>query len=572
MEFLRRTLEQIKKQLGALTFSQKTVIGLLGVLMVIAFAWMSNYSSLQEKMPLLNQSFTEEVQGKIIQKLDSIDEPYEIKDNRIMVLRKNQKKLLATLWYEELLPEDTSMGWQSLLSDSSPWSTTQARDQQYIITLQMELARTIKNFPGVDKAEVFINKGDKRRLNNTTPEASASVSIEMAGNSTANRKKLATSIAALVCSANNRMKRENINVLIDGDLVPVVAQGQEFSTEYIEQLGQWEKIFRDKIAEVMPASSKIQVALKLQTTNTVSDTTKYLPDGKGTYTAVIQKNVDETKSERSDESNEPGAVANVGTGGGGGTNKNTDTTENTEIQMDPYVGVDKIHTITPEGGVKIEESTATILIPWMVFENIAREKSGDNSKKPDDAAVRAVMATEMPRYKQIALGAFGLAGKSIVKDNKDVTFEKNVVVDYFWPDAIASWSANDESKAAQANAAAGGLTIASVFTQYGRQIGISALAMVSMLMALMVMRKGVGPVEMSDEEAVAMMSGQNPLDALSVEEANLAGDDSDNLLAGMELEEGAVKAQQILEQIRSMVSSSPDDAAKLISKWLKQDA
>ena len=71
-----------------------------------------------------------------------------------------------------------------------------------------------------------------------------------------------------------------------------------------------------------------------------------------------------------------------------------------------------------------------------------------------------------------------------------------------------------------------------------------------------------------------MMSGKPPLDALSIEDSNLMDDEEGgggSLLAGMELDEEAVRTQQILEQIRNMVEDSPDKTAVLVSKWLDQE-
>ena len=87
----------------------------------------------------------------------------------------------------------------------------------------------------------------------------------------------------------------------------------------------------------------------------------------------------------------------------------------------------------------------------------------------------------------------------------------------------------------------------------------------------MMVRKAAGPVDVSDEEAVAMM-GAAPAEALSIEEANLAeGLDAGALLSGMELEGGAVRTQQMLDQIKDMVESSPDIAANLVTKWAVED-
>jgi flagellar biosynthesis/type III secretory pathway M-ring protein FliF/YscJ len=42
------------------------------------------------------------------------------------------------------------------------------------------------------------------------------------------------------------------------------------------------------------------------------------------------------------------------------------------------------------------------------------------------------------------------------------------------------------------------------------------------------------------------------------------------LLDGMELDEDAIKAQQMVEQVSTMVKENPDAAANLVKRWLNR--
>ena len=93
----------------------------------------------------------------------------------------------------------------------------------------------------------------------------------------------------------------------------------------------------------------------------------------------------------------------------------------------------------------------------------------------------------------------------------------------------------------------------------------------SLVMVLMMVRKSIGPVEVSDEEAIAMLAGNKPLDALGLEDSLLDDDEGgDALLSGMEMDEETIRSHQVLQQIREVVQESPEDATKLISKWINQ--
>ncbi|HLL90724.1 MAG TPA: hypothetical protein VK324_15590, partial [Tepidisphaeraceae bacterium] len=44
----------------------------------------------------------------------------------------------------------------------------------------------------------------------------------------------------------------------------------------------------------------------------------------------------------------------------------------------------------------------------------------------------------------------------------------------------------------------------------------------------------------------------------------------DQTLDGMELDEDAVRAQQMLDQVQTMVKEDPDGAANLVKRWLNR--
>ena len=235
MEFLRRILRQIKTQLGSLKWSEKLSIFLLVVVGFIGILWIAEYSAQQEMTPVLNQALSEQEMARITQKLDNWEQEYSIKGDRILVPRDQQRKLLFRLANAEALPQDITAGWNSLLEDADIWTPESVRESKELIVQQTMLALAIVNgWPEVEKAEVFINKGSKRRVGSITPEASAGVSVKLAPGASASRK-MATAIAALVSGANNRMKRENVKVLANGKLIPVAAEGTELNSDYLEE-------------------------------------------------------------------------------------------------------------------------------------------------------------------------------------------------------------------------------------------------------------------------------------------------------------------------------------------------
>jgi flagellar biosynthesis/type III secretory pathway M-ring protein FliF/YscJ len=55
-------------------------------------------------------------------------------------------------------------------------------------------------------------------------------------------------------------------------------------------------------------------------------------------------------------------------------------------------------------------------------------------------------------------------------------------------------------------------------------------------------------------------------------DAPVAGEvsEGDKTMEGMELDDEAVRTQQVIEQVSNMVSENPDAAANLVKRWLNR--
>jgi flagellar biosynthesis/type III secretory pathway M-ring protein FliF/YscJ len=100
---------------------------------------------------------------------------------------------------------------------------------------------------------------------------------------------------------------------------------------------------------------------------------------------------------------------------------------------------------------------------------------------------------------------------------------------------------------------------------YGKEIAIGALALVSLFMVSTMVRRG-SPAPVL---AQAVAPRETPhLDGIP-EVAGIVGNTS-QLLDGMELDEDAVRTQQMLDQVQTMVGENPDAAANLVKRWLNR--
>ena len=556
MEFFRRTIGQIKTQLGLLSASQKMVCVLLVVIMIGAFFWLVNYSAQREMVPLFDQSFTEVQLRPIVNKLEGWGEDYLLKGDRILVLKSRQISLIGRLNYANVLPEDTAMGWSSLLEDVDFMTPAFVHEDRKLIKMQQMLGQAIAEMPGVESAKVFINQGSKRRLSNLTPNASASVMITMSS-AESDTRKLATSIAAFVSGAVNRMKREDVTVTIGGKLFTIAPVGEQMDSEYLALKATHEQHYRQKILDALNiADTLVQVDATPQITKTRTTKSEILPEEEGSWNPVIDETGREDESTNVTERKEPGMMANVpenAQGGSGPSQKQT--SEESTIAKKPFPGHAETFKEIPAGG--ITDISATVRVPRSYFVGVAQRES-DSQDEPSSQNVTAAIERELPILKKSVMLAIGL---------RTPADDDCVVVNDYW-DGIVTVAQAGAATAGIAGAASGP-SVAGVAQQYGKHIAVGALAAISLLMMLMMVRKAGGPVDVSDDET-ALRMGERPLDALGVEESNIDDDGhtAGGLLEGLELNEDTIRSQQILEQVRSLVDDSPQAAASLLKKWI----
>jgi len=570
MDFLRRTIAQIQSQLGKLTTSQRMVIILLVGMLFIGAFWAANYSSKQEMAPLLNQSLTTAEIAAISGKLDMWDVKYKLVGDRIHVASGNVRPVLYRLTADQSLPKDTHIGWDSLVEETNILIPESVREDKRIITRQLVLADAIVNtWSGVRSAQVIINPGSKRTLNNIAPVASASVTVQMAQPEHAGRK-MAMGIADFIASANNRMKRENVTVIIDGKMYPIQPVGEEIASEYLEEKARYEEHFRKKIIEAIGiANAIVQVDAKIRTSRLESRTKKIFNDGEGSWNPKKETSGREDSSENVAAKAEPGMMANIGeTQASPGVSQSENSTEDSAVTS-PFPGMDDKYEVTPAGGT--EDITASVRLPWSYFADIAKQESAAPDQEPASEAVKTVFARELPTIRAIVMHAIGLGPED----------EEKVVVYYYLGSSVVAgsglmipgMSAPTQTGEGENAAATASSTLVGYLKSNTKEIAVTSLAMISLFMVLMMVRKAAGPVDITHEEAAAMMKGSTITpEAYDAEESDYGDDDASvGLLAGVELSKDAVRSQKVLAQIREMVKESPEMAATLLGKWISQD-
>jgi flagellar biosynthesis/type III secretory pathway M-ring protein FliF/YscJ len=447
-----------------------------------------------------------------------------------------------------MLPNDLHSIFDEVNKNLNPFSSPTEREASYNQAREMMLSQLISRFPNVADAQVLISAKDERRVEGSVlPSASIVIKLR---DSVENPKNLVIAAADAVAHAVAGLTRGHIAVIVGDREIPVpdadndpLATGSELMDMKVKE----EALEAQKIYTQFSYIPNLLVSVSVQIDNqtTARQTHTYDKD------AIVSKPVSEsTKTEETSTTSagaaDPGVGANTGSpisiatsGGGGGATSST-TEDKSEYQNFPSEKTES--TQIPAGKDTI--LAATVRVPRSYFVNAY--KSTNNGKDPDDAALQTEMTTELA---SIRTGVKTLLG---LKADEDLSVE-------MYPDLPMGGTMVMATASSALSSPVGSVTA------YGKQIGIGVLAVVSLFMMSSMVRKAApAPV-------VAPSAPASPPSVLSAAEG-LAGEVgmSNAALDGVEMDEDAVKTQQMLDQVTTMVKENPEGAAALVKRWLNR--
>lgn len=166
-------------------------------------------------MALLYGDLTTEDSGQIIQRLESQNIPYQLGANgtQIYVPGTNVLRLRMTM-AEAGLPHGGSVGYEIFDRAEGIGSSSFVQNINRLRALEGELGRSIKTISGVVQARVHLVLPQRRLFSRTQESPSASIVLQLAGNSSLNAGKVA-SIQYLVAAAVPGLKAGQISI-VDG--------------------------------------------------------------------------------------------------------------------------------------------------------------------------------------------------------------------------------------------------------------------------------------------------------------------------------------------------------------------
>jgi flagellar biosynthesis/type III secretory pathway M-ring protein FliF/YscJ len=561
MDF-RQQLNRISEQLGGLSASQKMLTVCLVAIMMITLVWWGRYAATPEMVPVLDRSISGAEMSSVKAVLQGAGIAPRVVNDRILVPAEKHVEALAALTYAKALPHDSVDAWDEIVKQSSPWETAEKTSAMFNRAKEKVLSQVIRSWTGIASAQVLINPVTQRRIGGGG-NLDASASVILQARPDAEVRHLVDAAAATVANSVSGLKVANVSVVVNGrPHRPRDAQHGDplAGVEQYEIIQKQEEYYIGKIRDAIPfATALITVAVELDTFS--SHETKETYDAKNTLTKErsVEQESSETTGAAPAPAAEPGATANMGLSAESGAalpasgQSGSTTTERTrtEMQVLPSKSTEQI---TKPGG-KHRVTRASVRLPLSHFVNLYKRKSGNNTTEPSDAELQPLIKTEVDFVRDQVLASCGMSGEQAAQ---------NVTVAPYDDLATLPMAAASES-VPQLSPGAGG-AVTGLLTRHAKEIAVGVLALVSLFMVSGMVRRG------ATVSTIAQPLELRAAAPLAVDE-DVAGEVGEGgaMLDGMELDEDTIKAQQMVEQVSTLVKENPDSAANLVKRWLNRN-
>ena len=551
MDFIKAQLERIQQQLKGLSATQKMLTATLVAIMAITVIWWGKYAGDSEVVPLLNQSFSVDEMGRMQDVLTARGIHSEVSADKLMIRSDLRMDALSALTYAKALPKITDDGFKDVLTQSTPWNSSEKDNHLWNRAKQQFLSNIISHIQDVADANVIIDPQSHRGIGTGDVSPTASIAITMLPGKKAN-PKIVDGAAQLVRSSQAGLSLDHITVVVDGvpqrlhdpdkdDLGQVA--GDAFEARRLR-----EDYEEGRVKERFIYIPKLHVKVTVTLNTSSSQIDKHDYESKNALSKPLHS------SEDTEESTSPapapadsGLIANTaGPSAAPSTAAPGQTTSHTHTETDNANFVPEIHTIThtPAGDAKVVGASVAIPISYFAAEF-----------KSHNPTITAPTPAQLDPYITKRSGELhkSIADMLVMAEPDKLSIDT-------WPDIM------EETAPPQLAPATTMANMTGFVGIHFKELVLGGLAVMSLFMASMMVRKSspvVVPVAQSQQmqPSPRMLAGEMM--------AGEAGS-SAATLDGMELNEDTIKSQQMVEQVSTLVRENPDAAASLVKRWLNR--
>ena len=556
MQALQRTFGAIAGQLGSLPGTAKLLIGSLMVILVMSLLLVAQFAG-RPSMVALPVELDAEVRAAALSYLERTGIPHEERDGRLMVPADQKYTVLAQLTDHEVITGE-QINFDSLIAQDSPFLTRDQNEKRWLIAKMNVLSAMISRFNGIKRATVVIDRPREIGFGRTHQPPTASVTVIPEGEGLTPGQVEA--IAHVVAGAQPGLKAGDVRVIDakSGRRHRARSDDELASQEYLEVKQAAEKHVKATLDDALSYIPGVRIAVNaIVDTRQVEQRTDTFEDPK---IGPLEESRREISSTSQSTSAEPGIRPNTGaaiTSGGQGSQL---TDERSDTRTHPVFPRDATHITDPRGyAVKIN---AVIGVPRSYFLAKFRQDSNDPEAVPDDTVLDPIVTLELARIKS---DMEPLIDTGPVKGAVQGTVEVSMIPDL--GPAVATTPFLDGTGGGSRGAGDAGWT-SPLGADLIKYVGLIGLALLSLAMMFLMMRKAGGHVELPTAEEIVGVPPPLPTDQEVVGEA----EESAPALEGVELDDKALRRQQMLSQISEMVKQNPDEVANLLRRWIRVEA
>jgi flagellar M-ring protein FliF len=560
MDRLRRVLETIQEQFRRLSVSQRLLIASLAVIMAMTFFVVSQYAGSPPMVELLPGQ-PAEAQTRAVSFLQSQGIPFKQREGRVYVEPGRQYAVLGQMGESQALPGDSQVLFNNL-ADRQSWTMNATQHRQLgQIALQNELARVIRNFSGIRKASVFIDSPDDRHrgLGQAARKPTATVTVFSDGGLS---QSTVDAIASMVAGSKAGLEVESVRVIDGATNRQHRARGEQdmYAGQHLEHTVKIESIVRDKLLDMLQYIEGVVIAVNAQVDirRTETVTRRVLNPGEGSVTAPTRESTTEITIAGESGGAEAGVRSNVGAdiarGGRGGPRESEKTTE---AELETEWGDERTRIVDPNG--RPTKINATVNVPRSYFVRLWQSQNPGVAEDPDQEALAPVIDVEVARLERTIA--------PIIETQGPQGTEPGSVVVSVAPDAA-------DALGQPVRAGGGGdlITAATDASPGGlgwllKNAALGGLAIAALLLLAMSLKRATRPVNLPTAEEIVGV----PPALASNEDMFGEADEADAVLAGVEMSDEDLQRRKMVEQVASLVDESPEDAARLLQRWVRAE-
>jgi len=522
MNYLRQSIERIKGLALAMSRPQLMALAALTLTGLISMGWLLAWSMQSKWEPLNYKPFEGSLQGDVLEKLDSMQVKYELRNGLVMVAADSRNKILMQLGRDKKLSMHGKDFWKWMFEPD--WTSTDMKTREKILrTNEARLRAVIRKWPRIADARIVITPGDQNDTFEMEKPAKASVMLALKGSDPLPQPSV-VSIAHMISGAVRGLEPHNVKVSDGHRLyrVPKPDSAEEVLSGYLamkRRYNEQETAMIRRALGPVGGASHIALELEIDRKSKISEK-KGVPIG-SPPSHELKKSED--KSSIKPRGGTPGVSINAeNQGAQSGAATQRETRKTSEIwRKNQQQNYEKV--IEPPGKVMVKR--VSINIPYRLA---GRAQSGEIAA--DTAAAEKNITVNIARWKKSVMALGYKAEEVVITTDAELTMGE----------PLTSGISNQV------------LTFA---RDHGAQMFLGLILFVALMSVARNLRKSV-PDSLDD--------------LLRADMENLDAQIKD-LLEGQVPPKFDERSAGLRDRIQDLIRENPQGAALFIGRWVKRE-